>query len=418
MKYGKHFLLVFLAIMIIIAAPVSVFAADQANGTLTDATEDNYTSHLTVSGNFDVTLSFLLPKEGRGKYGSFKLALYDGHYQEDAEHNAPNYLILRQDEVYLYNTSATVSEDDRWSRDSATWGDIDEKDLPLDTRLHLNIRRWDGRIRVTLKDDANNLYWNFLYKAKTDMADTLYLRLYALTSSVTDIQYTVGETDSFWNTVMSDEGWVIALAIVAVIVLVLISWIISKCQEDYFEGQFGMISGGLWGVAVLVLGCMFFPSGREFLNRLIHDFVGISWITFPDFGTVWFWIIAVLCVVYVCYIWYVSVIDAMNSPIPATLLMLVSGAFYAFAIVFLAMLAATLLLIVLGIAIFGGIAGAVGSSGDSAPAPAPEPEKEPEPPKVTKVWREDEHGNREYYKVGTSGEYYWDPEINDWRRIP
>lgn len=418
MRYIKSFIVIVLALLTVIAAPVSVWAAGEADGTLSDAAEDQYTSHLAVAGNFDVTLSFCIPEEDGSTWGSVKLAVYDRHFQEDAERLAPNYLTLRQDEVYLYQTEAAVSEDDRWNGEKATFGDVDENRLPVNTRLHLNVRRWDERIRVTLKDDADTVYWNFLYKAKAEMSDTLYLRLYALIGSVTDIQYTVEETESFWATVMTDEGWVIALAIVAVILLVLISWVISYCQKSYFDEKFGMITGGLWGIAVLVLGCMFFSEGRTFLNSLIHDFVGISWITFPDFGTVWFWIVAVVCVVYVGYIWYVSVIDAMNSPIPATLLMLISGAFHAFAVTVAAMLAVTLVVIALSVFALVVIIGALGSSGESSEKPEPEPEPQPEKPKVTKVWREDRYGNREYYKVGTSGEYFWDPEINDWRKIP
>lgn len=416
MRYIKSFFLIVLVALTVFTAPTSVWAV--SDGTLSNAEEETYTSHLTASGNFEVTLSFQIPDEGRGSWGSIQLAIYDEHFQKDVASLAPNYLELRQDMVYLFHTNASVSEEDRWSQ-KATYGDIDEKYLPLNTRLYLNVRRWDGRIRVTLKDDADTVYWNFLYKAKTDMADTLYLRLFALTGSVQDVQYTIGETDNFWATVMTDEGWVIALAIVGVVLLLLISFVIAKCQEDYFEGNFGMITGGLWGIGVLVLGCMFFPSGREFLNHLIHDFVGISWITFPNFGTIWFWIVAVICVVYVGYIWYMSVIDAMNSPFWATLLMLISGAFHAFAITFIAMLAITLVLIVVGIALVAGLAGSTGSSDNTSAAPEPEekPNPQPEQQKVVKVWREDENGNREYYKVGSSGEYFWDPDINDWRRI-
>lgn len=36
--------------------------------------------------------------------------------------------------------------------------------------------------------------------------------------------------------------------------------------------------------------------------------------------------------------------------------------------------------------------------------------------KVTRVWKEDFHGNRTYYKVGPSGEYYQDEDGN-WKRI-
>lgn len=88
--------------------------------------------------------------------------------------------------------------------------------------------------------------------------------------------------------------------------------------------------------------------------------------------------------------------------------------------VIIAVVGIAVVLTFLGFDVLGWLTGLSGDRGNSqddyVTYEEPEPEPEPEPKKHVKVWKENGFG-KDYMKVSSDGERYYDPDDGEWHRI-
>lgn len=401
-------------LLLLCILPASIIPAAAEEGvSLPIVPKDQCSSPIRLEGNFHLTASFVLSAP-RDTTAYLTLYLFDGETQEQS------WNVLAISNTGARNEKTQLGENNpkrRWQETKFTKGKADKKYLQSNTTYHLSLRRWKQRILLEITDENDTSYGAVLYKAKADVSDTLYLQFSPGASTLTKAHYSIGKNTSFRKTVLENEGWVILASVGGVILLLILNFLFGALEKDIFEESFNVITGGLWGIAVLLAVCMVFPAGRVFLNNFIHGFMGISWITIPGPGSFWYWLLLILSIGYTLILWYLTVIEGDMSPLGGTLLMLLLGALHGFSLLFIVGIFVYLIVLVIGLAILVGLFGGSGG-GDKESAPSVSKPPEPQPQKkAVRVWREDDRGNREYMKVGSSGEYYQDPETGEWHRI-
>ena len=166
---------------------------------------------------------------------------------------------------------------------------------------------------------------NMLYKSKADMNDTLYLKLYPSSMSMSNISYTIGETEHFFDTFYMTSEISLFLGITGFILIVAGSFFAGRLNKDYFRGTFSNFVGGLWGLAMFLLLGLIFPKLRIMMEYLIGEAVGASDFSLPRRGTFLFWLILIVCAIIIIAIWIHVIQGCRKNPVLVTLAMIPLG---------------------------------------------------------------------------------------------
>lgn len=394
--------------MCVLIPTIFIPASADTFTTISDVPKDQYSQIIPLNGNFHFTCSLILSAPGYNM-AFLNLYLFDGETQEQA----CNLLHFTHDSVNNLRTDlGDRTPDMRWEESDCTKVKPDSKWLHANQIYHISLRRWNERILLRITDENNNNCGTILYKAKADVAETLYLQFSPGAATLTQAKYSIGETLRFRETFLKNESWVTWICIIVVLFLLIINFVFGALDKKLFDGGFNIITGGLWGIGVLLSVCMVFPTGRGFLNNFISEFLGIGWFTIPEPNSFWYWLLLILAMGYTLILWLAVAFDSNMSAPGATVAMLLLGALHGFSLLIMVGILVYLVVALIGLALLIGIFGSGGNSNTSSDPPPTTEQK-----KVVKVWREDAYGNREYMKVGTSGEFYQDPDTGEWHRI-
>lgn len=409
MKRWMRSLLIVALLLCMLVPSLHISASAEYSTPIAVVPNDERSEIFQLDGNFHFTASLVLSAPSDGNAFLY-LFLFDGQTQEASQ----NVLRFKHDYVdVLINELSNDKHISRWEQADCTKVKPDSRYLQSNTIYHISLRRWKQRILLEITDTENNNCGTLLYKAEDDLADTLYLQFSPSASTLEQGKYSIGETQSYWDTFLRNESWVTWVCIIIVLLLLLINFLFGVWEKNFFNGSFNIVTGGLWGIGALLSVCMVFPAGRDFLNNFIHGFLGIGWFSIPEPNSFWYWLLLILAMGYTIILWIVVAFDSDMSPLGATVVMLLLGALHGFSLLVIVGVLIYLVIALIGLVVLIGMFSGGGSTDpktDASPPPAQEN-------KVVRVWREDEKGNREYMKVGTSGEYYQDPDTGEWHRI-
>ena len=157
------------------------------------------------------------------------------------------------------------------------------------------------------------------------MNDTLYLKLYPSSMSMSNISYTIGETEHFFDTFCMTSEISLFLGITGFILIVAGSFFAGRLNKDYFRGTFSNFVGGLWGLAMFLLLGLIFPKLRIMMEYLIGEAVGASDFSLPRRGTFLFWLILIVCAIIIIAIWIHVIQGCRKNPVLVTLAMIPLG---------------------------------------------------------------------------------------------
>lgn len=296
--------------LLVSVLPVSADAVIQSN---------YYSPQITLTGNCELRLTFDV-LEGEGW---LEMLLYDADSAITGEDNisqySPNCLRLRKDDGFLFGTQKD------WHNEIAYTGQYSDKRFTVGTGYELTLNRWENRIAVTIIGSDGTTYWDLVYKAKTDMADTLYYRFRPSNMTLENIVYTIGETKSITDTMRWSMGSFLAVSLIGVILLFVLNFIFSRIENDFFYyTNFNFVTGGLWGFALITALGLAIPATRKPYCTLLGSIIGLETIPLVQSG-VFLWMIVAVCAVAAIGYWVYVLNNCCENPIAATLLMLLFG---------------------------------------------------------------------------------------------
>ena len=210
------------------------------------------------------------------------------------------------------------------------------------------------------------------------------------------------------------EPWLSICVGAGVLVSIVLCFVFNCIRDDLFYEGGDWFTGFLWGGSVSTLLALFIPGVRSFMESQITDIIKLFTFKYPQSGSVWFWIVLVVCAAITVAIWiYWERYD--DNVITKAFWMLLYGLVYFTGTLLLIGIAVRLIVLAIGIGAFLFVLFAFDGA-DLTKAAKPEEKKEPEEKEV-KVWREYGAFGKEYYKVSRDQTHYYDPDLGEWVRI-
>jgi len=293
--------------------------------------EGDYGPQISLNGNCELIISFDVV-DGEGW---LEVYLYDTDAStiQEAINNSPNCLRMRANDCFVMSN---VPKEKRWNKEiECTSWQYRDKSITIGQGYELRLNRWGERISVTVTGSDNTRYWDMTYDAGQDMADPLFFCLLPHGITLDNVEYTLGETDSVWDTRRLSGEWFLGICLAGIVLLFVLNYVFSRIEKDYFYPvKFNLITGGLWVVSLVTALCLSIPGMREIYCTLLGGIFGVDGTSLRLNGVLLWVAVAVCAVICLSYWIYVMKVCDKNFVI-ATLLMLLFGIMHAIALYFI-----------------------------------------------------------------------------------